>query len=49
MPLVEQQDIDAMKDIVFNAVGKLASRLDQANKVLEELYEDLSPLESLIQ
>ena len=48
MPLVEQRDIDAMKGIVLKAVGNLASRLDEANAVLDRFYEDLSPLESLI-
>jgi len=49
MPLVEQQDIDTMKSIVFSAVGKLASRLDEASEVVDRLYEDLSSLEPLIQ
>jgi hypothetical protein len=48
MPLVEQADIDALKSIVLSAVGKLAARLDEANEVLDRLYEDLSPLESVI-
>lgn len=48
IPFVEQQDIDAMKSIVTTAVRKLSSRLDEANDVLERLYEDLSPLETHI-
>jgi len=48
IPLLEQEDIDTMKRIVLGAVPRIASRLDRANEVLERLYEDLAPLESLL-
>jgi len=48
MPLVDRQDIDDMKSIVYAAVSRLASRLDEANDVLDRLYEDLEPLEPFV-
>jgi len=48
MPLLEQEDIDMMKNIVYTAIPKLASNLDAANDLLDKLYEDLAPLESLV-
>ena len=48
MPLLEQKDIDMMKNIVYAAIPRIASHLDEATDVMERLYEDLAPLESLI-
>jgi hypothetical protein len=48
MPLLEQDDVDMMKSIVYAAVPRIASRLDEANDSIDRLYEDLAPLESLI-
>ena len=47
IPLLEHEDIYMMKRVVYAAAGKLAERLDEANEVLDSLYEDLAPLESL--
>ncbi|MBN1506556.1 MAG: hypothetical protein JW955_06910 [Sedimentisphaerales bacterium] len=48
MPVLEQEDIDRMKDIVHAAIPRIASRLHEANDVLDQLYEDLEPLEAFI-
>ena len=48
MPLLEQEDVAMMKSIVYGAIPRIASNLDEANDVVDRLYEDLSPLESLI-
>jgi SpoU rRNA methylase family enzyme len=48
MPLLEQEDIDRMTNIVYAAVPRIASKIHEANAVLDRLYEDLTPLESLI-
>jgi hypothetical protein len=48
MPLLEQDDVDMMKSIVYTAIPRIVSRLDEANDSIDRLYEDLAPLESLI-
>ena len=48
IPLLEQEDIEMMKNIVYSAIPKIASNLDEANDLLDKLYADLAPLESLI-
>ena len=48
IPVLGQEDIDMMKSIVYAAIPRIASRLDEANDVVDKLYEDLSPLESLL-
>ncbi len=48
IPLLTQEDITLMKSIVYNAIPRIMSRLDEANTVLDRFYEDLSPLEPLI-
>lgn len=48
IPLLEMDDVLAMKNIVLGAVPLLAGRLDEAYRVIEEQYVDISPLETLI-
>jgi hypothetical protein len=48
MPLLEQVDIDMMKSIVYAAIPRIAARIDEANDVVDRLYEDLGPLEALV-
>jgi hypothetical protein len=48
MPLLKQIDIDMMKSIVYAAIPRIAARIDEANGVVDRLYEDLGPLESLV-
>ncbi|MBN1855631.1 MAG: hypothetical protein JW846_01600 [Dehalococcoidia bacterium] len=48
LPLLEQEDVAMMKNIVHGAIPRIASRVDEANDVVDRLYEDLAPLESLI-
>jgi len=48
MPLLEQEDVEMMKNIVYAAIPRIASNLDEANDVVERLYSDLAPLESRI-
>jgi hypothetical protein len=48
IPVLEPADIDMMKRIVYAAVPHIASRLDEANAVLDRLYVDIGGLESLL-
>ena len=48
MPLIEQEDIDMMKNIVYSAIPRIAARIDEANDAVDRLYEDLEPLEPLV-
>lgn len=48
IPLLEQADIDVMKNVVYGAIPRIVSRLDEANGIVGRLYEDLSPLERLL-
>ncbi|MCK9357806.1 MAG: hypothetical protein M0R22_11790 [Dehalococcoidia bacterium] len=48
IPVLEPEDVDMMKGIVHGAIGRIASRLDEANDVVDRLYEDMAPLESLL-
>jgi len=45
IPLLEEADIEMMRQVVYGALPRIASRLDEANGVLNRLYEDLSSLE----
>lgn len=47
IPLVEQEDVTAMKGIVLGAISRLAQRSREAQDVLEREYQDLTPLEAL--
>jgi hypothetical protein len=48
IPLIEQEDIEMVKSIAYNAIPKIASNIDKARDLLNKLYIDLGPLESLI-
>ncbi len=48
MPLLEDEDVERMKNIVYAAIPKIALRLDEANGIVDRLYSDLSSLESVI-
>ena len=48
IPVLEQEDIDMMKNIVHATIPRITARLNEANGLVDRLYEDLAPLESLI-
>ena len=48
MPLLEDEDTDRMKNIVYAAIPKITSRLDEANDIVDKLYSDLSGLEAQV-
>jgi len=48
MPLLEEADVDMMKHVVHTAIPRIALRMDEAAEVVDSLYEDLAPLETLI-
>lgn len=45
IPTLMTEDIEMMTRIVRGAIPRIMSRLDEANAVLDQFYEDLSPLE----
>ncbi|MFW6056880.1 MAG: hypothetical protein ACOC9B_06190 [Chloroflexota bacterium] len=48
IPLVEPEDIESMTRIVYGAVPRIAARMDEANAVVDRLYEDPGSLERLV-
>jgi len=48
IPVVEADDIESMKHIVHGAIPRIAAHIDEADAVLERLYEDTAPLESFV-
>ncbi len=48
IPVLEPEDVVMMRNIVNGAIGRIALRLDEANDVVDRLYEDMAPLESLL-
>jgi hypothetical protein len=47
VPVTKQEDVDRMVRVTRRAVAKLTDRLSEASDVLQRLYVDLAPLESL--
>lgn len=48
IPMLTPEDIQVMVDVVRGALPRIASRLGEAYAVLNQFYEDLSPLETLL-
>jgi len=48
IPPLEMDDVNAMKDIVLGTIPRLAQRSDEALGIVHRLYQDLAPLEGLI-